>query len=177
MINFLLLNPEVVTKSCNPRSLTTFFNSIASIKDFEKNLPLIQMLGEGSIGPEAAQMFTLFINNKLDRLISPSEMVEGKNWSEVKIKMQDMIGTDAKYRADIAAVLGIRIINYCQIKAKETTPGKDVLDRIMKLVTEDGLLAKDIQYSVMKSLINGEKKEVFRNKLCSIPAVAKMLLV
>lgn len=66
LINFVLRHPEIVSPAVNPRSLTTFFNSISSIKDFEKELPMIQMIGEGSIGPEAATLFTTFINNRLD---------------------------------------------------------------------------------------------------------------
>ena len=42
-INFLLMNPEVITQSVNPRAMTTFFNSISSIAKFETDLPLIQI--------------------------------------------------------------------------------------------------------------------------------------
>ena len=49
-INFLLMHPELVTQETNARSISTFFNSISSISDFESNLPLIQMIGEGSVG-------------------------------------------------------------------------------------------------------------------------------
>ena len=51
-INFLLMNPEIVTQKVNPRSITTFFNSISSIQKFEDELPLINMIGDGSIGEE-----------------------------------------------------------------------------------------------------------------------------
>ena len=68
-INFLLLNPELVTKETNSRSITTFFNAISSFEDFEKSLSMIQMIGEGSVGDTFASMFTTFINNKLDKLV------------------------------------------------------------------------------------------------------------
>jgi len=45
-INFLLMNPEVISKDVNPRSITTFFNAISSIPNFEDHLCLIQMLCE-----------------------------------------------------------------------------------------------------------------------------------
>ena len=48
-INFLLLHPELVTQETNARSITTFFNSISSFENFEDNLPMIQMIGEGSV--------------------------------------------------------------------------------------------------------------------------------
>ena len=74
-INFLLMNPELVTQTTNARSITTFFNSISSFDSFEKNLPMIQMIGEGSVGPEFSIMFTQFINNKLDKLVDPRTML------------------------------------------------------------------------------------------------------
>ena len=60
-INFLLLNPELVTQETNARAITAFFNSISSIKTFEDELPLIQMIGEGSVGEEFSNMFISFI--------------------------------------------------------------------------------------------------------------------
>jgi hypothetical protein len=69
-INFILLHEELVTEKVNPRSITNFFNAISSISDFEQELPLIQTIAEGSIGPEAGTMFTMFVNNKLDKFVS-----------------------------------------------------------------------------------------------------------
>ena len=51
-INFLLKHPELVSTEVNSRSITTFFNSISSLDSFDNNLPLIQMVGEGSVGSE-----------------------------------------------------------------------------------------------------------------------------
>ena len=73
-INFLLLHPELVTQETNARSITTFFNSISSFDSFEDNLSLIQMIGEGSVGDSFASMFTTFINNKLDKLVTPKDL-------------------------------------------------------------------------------------------------------
>ena len=36
------------------------------------------MIGEGSVGNEFASMFTTFINNKLDKLVTPKDIVLGK---------------------------------------------------------------------------------------------------
>jgi hypothetical protein len=74
-INFLMLHPELVGQETNARSITTFFNGISSFPKFEENLPMIQMIGEGSVGPEFALMFTQFINNKLDKLVSPDVLI------------------------------------------------------------------------------------------------------
>jgi hypothetical protein len=73
-INFLLMHPELVTTDVNSRSVSMFFNSISSVKSFDDSLPLIQMIGEGSVGPEFSSLFTMFINNKLDKMISPENI-------------------------------------------------------------------------------------------------------
>ena len=78
-INFLLMHPELVSQAVNPRSITTFFNAISSIQKFEDELPLIQMIGEGSVGAEFSSMFTMFINNKLDKIISPEDTLTNPN--------------------------------------------------------------------------------------------------
>jgi hypothetical protein len=61
-INFVLMHSEIVTPKVNPRSITTFFNCISSFTSFEDNLPMVQMIGEGSVGPETATLFTTFIH-------------------------------------------------------------------------------------------------------------------
>ena len=78
-INFLLLHPELVTQETNARSITTFFNSISSFDSFENNLSLIQMIGEGSVGDAFASMFTKFINNKRDKLVTPKDLFTHEN--------------------------------------------------------------------------------------------------
>ena len=83
-INFLLLHPELVTQETNARSITTFFNAISSFDSFEDNLSMIQMIGEGSVGDAFASMFTTFINNKLDKLVTPKDLLTHENVIEQK---------------------------------------------------------------------------------------------
>jgi len=85
-INFLLTYPEVIVndnRKVNARSAVMFFNSISSVKSFEESLPLIQMIGEGSVGTEFASMFSTFINNKLDKIISNHPNFIGNKNSEL----------------------------------------------------------------------------------------------
>ena len=42
----------------------------------KNNLSLIQMIGEGSVGDAFASMFTTFINNKLDKLVTPKGFID-----------------------------------------------------------------------------------------------------
>ena len=151
-INFLLLHPELVTKDVNSRSVSMFFNSISSIKNFDNQLPLIQMVGEGSVGPEFSSMFTMFINNKLDKMISPQHVIE-QDEKYVLNTLKSIVGKDDNYRADLASTLSTRIVNYLDMFAKENPVEKIVVDRISKIVNEK-IFANDICYNMVRSIYN-----------------------
>ena len=151
-INFLLLHPELVTKEVNSRSVSMFFNSISSIKSFDDSLPLIQMVGEGSVGPEFSSMFTMFINNKLDKMISPQHVIE-QDEKYVLNTLKSIVGKDDNYRADLASTLSTRIVNYLDLFAKENPVEKTVVDRISKIVNEK-IFANDICYNMVRSIYN-----------------------
>ena len=151
-INFMLMHPELVTKEINSRSVSMFFNSISSLKSFEDSLPLIQMIGEGSVGSEFSTLFTMFINNKLDKMISP-ENIMAQDETYVMNTLKSLVGKDKAYRADIAATLGTRVANHLEFYAKENTVEKPLIERISKIVTEK-IFATDICYNMVKSIYN-----------------------
>ena len=151
-INFLLMHPELITKEVNARSVVMFFNSISSIKTFEDQLPLVQMIGEGSVGQEFASLFTMFINNKLDKMISPQNIFE-QDEKYVLTTLKGLVGKDKNYRADIASTLGTRITNYLGVYAKDNKIEKPIIERLGKIVTEN-IFATDICYQMIKSIYN-----------------------
>ena len=104
-INFLLMHPEVIQRDVNSRCASTFFNSISSFSDFQSNLPMIQLIGEGSVGGEFSTMFTTFINNNLDKLVTPKRMLLESNEETIAEELSDALHVDGSYRADIASVL------------------------------------------------------------------------
>jgi hypothetical protein len=151
-INFLLMHPELVTKDVNSRSISMFFNSISSIKNFDDSLPLIQMIGEGSVGPEFSSMFTMFINNKLDKMISP-ENIMNQDEQYVLNTLKSLTGKEDKYRADIASTLSTRIINFLDLFAKNNPVDKPITERLSKIVNEK-IFTTDICYNMVKSVYN-----------------------
>jgi len=151
-INFMLMHPELVTKQVNSRSVSMFFNSISSIKSFEESLPLIQMIGEGSVGSEFSTLFTMFINNKLDKMISPENILT-QDEQYVTNTLKSLVGKDKEYRADIAATLGTRLSNYLEFYSKENPIEKPLIERISKIVTEK-IFATDVSYNMVKSIYN-----------------------
>lgn len=155
-INFLLMHPEVITQEINPRSITTFFNSISSIKDFSNQLPLIQMVGEGSIGAEAASLFVMFINNQLDKILTPQELIQ-KDEKELLEALDDCVGVNDTYRADIASVLATRLINYCLRTASEGHVPEAMINRLIKFTTKFNTFTEDLKYYIVKELLGGNK--------------------
>jgi MoxR-like ATPase len=158
-INFLLLNPELVTVEINPRSITTFFNAIRSIPDFSKALPLIQMIGEGSVGPEFTTTFAMFINNKLDKLVSPKEMLMNPNEAFILGELRSCIGRGPDYRADIASVLTTRLINWTINYSEKGTISQKEIDRLITYATDPDTLTDDLKYILVKKILNGNKQK------------------
>ena len=156
-INFLLMNPETVTQKVNPRSITTFFNSISSIDKFEDELPLINMIGDGSIGSEPSALFAMFINNKLDKIISPEQILTNDDWNYVKGSLTGCIGKDDDFRADISSIISTRIINFALMTANKGSVPQKMIDRIISLVTDCDSFTDDLRYYIVKEVLNGHK--------------------
>ena len=155
-INFLLLNPELVNTEVNSRSISMFFNSISSIENFEKQLPLIQMVGEGSVGSEFSSMFSMFINNRLDKMITPQQILEGETKAVIK-ELKSLVGGNNNYRADIASTIATRIQNYISFRLSNNDLNQEQIESIIdKLVSilNDEILSTDICYNLVKNIYN-----------------------
>jgi len=172
-INFLLLHPELVTQETNARSITTFFNSISSFEKFEDNLSLIQLIGEGSVGDAFASMFTTFINNKLDRLVTPMDLLTHDKEDYILGELKGCIGDGDTYRADIASTLATRFANYAVVYSKDNTINDRITNRIESLVTKD-YFTNDLKYLIVRTIYNGNKQKF--SKLMMKPEVIKMTM-
>ena len=172
-INFMLMHPELVTQRVNPRSITTFFNGISSIPKFEDELPLVQMIGEGSVGTDFSSMFTMFINNKLDKMISPEDLLT-KDEAYVKGALLASVGEGDDFRADLSSVIATRVINYALTVAEKGSVPKAMLDRLAKVTTEFDGFTNDLRYYMVKEIVNGNKVKF--SPLMADTAVVKMAI-
>jgi hypothetical protein len=112
------------------------------------------MIGEGSVGLEFSTLFTMFINNKLDKIISPKDILFHNSEEYVLNTLKGVIGKGKDYRADIASTIATRVINYSLFVAEENKVEKTTIDRLGKLITED-IFSNDIKYNVVKQIYNG----------------------
>ena len=161
-INFTLLHGKELIKDStphvNPRSLVKFYNSLRTIKDYNNNLILIQNIGEGAVGPEITTMFTSFIHNKLDKMVTPNEILNvDVSFDTVKAKIVDLIKQGKDYRADLAYVLTTRLINHMihNVSTKEITP--KFIERVKDLITSE-VLGSDLKFVLTKKVINTNNK-------------------
>jgi len=172
-INFLLLHPELVTQETNARSITTFFNAISSFDSFEDNLTMIQMIGEGSVGDAFASMFTTFINNKLDKLVTPTDLMTHDNESYILGELRGCIGKDDSYRADIASTLATRLANFAVVYSKDNTITPKITNRLISLCTKD-YFTNDLKYLIVRTIFNGNKQKF--SKMMMNPDIIKMTM-
>ena len=169
----------------NPRSYTTFCNAIAGIDDWSdpSSLALILNIAKGCFHDTdniVGALFTNFIANKLDKLVSPEDMLL-QGWDTVSKKIERCVWDGEQYHPEIAAVLHTRLLNYA-MKYFETKGSKAnvVQDRLLELVEnaddpkEKTLFSEDLLFSVIKTLI--AKYPGKTNKLLLNPQIRKKVL-
>ena len=129
-----------------------------SIEDFDQTLPMIQMIGEGSVGPEFSTMFTMFINNRLDKMVTPKDILLHDNEAYIIGELRNTVGRGNDYRADIASIMATRLINYSITYSEKNSITKIITDRLVRLVTDKETFANDLKYHIVKKLLNGNKR-------------------
>lgn len=186
-INFVLLYPELLKKEggiqkVNARSLVTFFNTIQGLPNFNtpENLGLILQIAGGCFSDKEntiGNIFTTFINNKLDKLIQPEKILHGK-WSEVSKEIRSNTGDSESetYRSDIAATLTIRFINHLLNYLEEPeSDGNVVVNRVLDIVNNDKqLLTMDLIFTLVKKLVSKDRRRM--SKLLTNPKLTKIIL-
>jgi len=172
-INFMLMHPEIINEQVNPRSITTFFNAISSIPVFEDKLGLIQQIGEGSVGIEVASLFTQFIANKLDKLITPKKMLLESTTGAVINELRSIMYDGSGYRADIASLMTSRLTNYGLFYAEKNSIDQKIIDRIVAFIEEEDLFNYDLKYIIARKLVTGNKAKF--QKLVLAPTVNDLI--
>jgi hypothetical protein len=116
-------------------------------------------------------MFTTFINNKLDKLVSPKDMLLHDNESYIVGELNSCIGVGAQYRADIASVLTTRLINFTINYADSNTISQKITERLIKFCTGE-VFTNDLKYIIVRRVLNANKQKF--SKLMLNAEVAKM---
>ena len=134
-ISFVLTYPELVnSERTTPRSLTQFFEQIASIDDLKGNLQLVEALALSSLDEVTVSSFIAFINDELTQLIDPEEILDTEDFKKVAKKIKDIsIDDSGAKRVDrlstMCARLYLKLIsdNYTQ----EKNHGKNLVEFLL----------------------------------------------
>ncbi len=148
----------------NARNYVMFGNTISGIKNWEdsKSLAFILQIASGSFLDDKDNviggLFTTFVANKLDKLISPEDMLL-KPWNTIKPQIKKCVYDDNdQYRPDVASILHTRLLNY-SIYYFEKGGGKTdvVQDRLIELIDssedENKLFSEDLIFDIVRTLI------------------------
>jgi hypothetical protein len=99
----------------------------------------------------------MFINNKLDKIISPENVMK-QDEKYVLDTLKSIIGKGDKYRADIAATISTRLVNFLDRFATDNKVEKTDIDRIKALVKSD-IFTKDIVFNMVKGIYSANPKK------------------
>ena len=90
-ISFVLTYPELINSNrTTPRSLTQFFNLISDIKDYSQNIKLIYSLALSSLDEITANSFVSFINDDLNMLVEPDDILNSKDFKLIQKKITNL---------------------------------------------------------------------------------------
>lgn len=169
-VNFALFTAEQLFKNdgvtaVNARSYTTFCNAISGIKDWEstEGLAMILNISKGCFDDKnntVGRLFTSFVSQHLDKLITPKDMLSLK-WDTLQPKLQECVGQGSNYRADVAAVLSTRLLNYiCKLfDTKGGVKSEDVCKRLIEFVDDSKvkstrIFSDDLIFNICKTLVS-----------------------
>lgn len=184
-LNFALMYSseifETENKTINPRSYTTFCNAISGLKDWSntRDLATILNIAKGCFDDKenvVGHLFTMFIANKLDKLVSPERLLTG-DWKEVSEEIKQCVYDEhGNYRPDIASVLSTRLLNYTSYYFEQKGSKSDpVQKRLLEIIdSPDMLFSEDLIYNVIKQLATNYASRM--NKVIIHPKIRKKLL-
>ena len=181
--NFMLAYSSEIMKEnaqhrhpVNARNYTMFANTISGIENWEdpKSLALILQIASGAFLDDKdntiGTLFTNFIANKLDKLISPEELLTG-DWKKVAPKIEKCVYDDnGNYKPLVASILHTRLLNYSMYYFEQKGAKTDVVEqRLIDLIdTNDDpdkkmLFSEDFLFDIIKQLVGKYKART--NKL------------
>ena len=165
-INFALLYGDEIFKkhnnvqTINPRAYTTFCKAISGIKDWDNDnsLALILNISKGCFLNDkdnvVGTLFTTFIAQKLDKLVSPKDMLM-QTWDTVEPKIHDCVYDNGRMRTEIASILAIRLLNYIMFYYSQKGVKESVVEnRLLDFINNPRkLFSDDLLFHIIKTVV------------------------
>lgn len=158
-ISFVLTYPELInSERTTPRSLTQFFEQIQSINDLKENLDLVEALALSSLDEITVSSFIAFINDELKQLIEPEEILETKDFSKIKIRIEEIsIDKNGSKRVDRLSTICSRL--YLLLISDKFQPSKINSKNLVELLLLD-IIPNDLLVSLYMDLSKNASDEV-----------------
>ena len=171
-INFVLTYPEIVNGNrTTPRTLVQFFDAIAQIENLSEELGLVKILGDACLDEATISAFIAFVNQKLEKLISPEEILNANDFKEVVYdKIKGMV-KGKSFRVDILTTIITRLVNY--LVASETALAPSQLNHLKSFLLMD-FLPNDLRLIMGQDLINSRNPTLMG--ILSDPEIGALLL-
>ena len=155
-VDFVLTYPETVTGiRTTPRTLAAFFEQIHDIQDLKAEIDLVHTLALSSLDEVTVATFLSFVNDNLQQLIGPEEILDAENFGPVAARLRALAkGEGDARRVDRLATICTRV--FLHVTAKGYEPGENHQDNLVKfLLLEE--LPNDLRFSLHKDLMSGGK--------------------
>jgi len=163
-IAFVLTYPEMVTGSrTTPRSLTHFFEQIRPIEDLRSNWDHVHALALSALDNEAATAFMSFVNDDLNQLVSPEEILN-QPWAETERRVRELASDDDGVRLDRLNAMTVRL--YLAASTPGFAPSDKQGANLISFLTCD-VLPSDLRLTLHRDLVRDgdpEVVEVLRDK-------------
>jgi len=157
-IDFVLTYPEVVTgKRSTPRSLVQFFEQIAGIPDLKKEIEMVSILAMSSLDDVTVGTFLGFVNDNLEQLVGPEEILEAKDFKKVSKRIENLSKSEGGgKRVDRLATMCTRL--YLNLTKEKYEPKANHTDNLVKFMLLE-TLPNDLRMSFHSDLMkNGSEK-------------------
>lgn len=157
------------THPVNPRVANTFFDCLSSIKDYSKEIEMVSLLGQATIGT-ATSLFLQFISQGLDKIFTSEQLLDEKFESvEENLKLYIKNIHDKDYRTDIAAIVSDRVFN--ELMYRYVTKGERVKGahrkRMLEILNSD-YFSVDIKNKMVNSLFTNFALNAYINEEMAI---------
>jgi MoxR-like ATPase len=171
-VSFVLTYPEVITgKRTTPRTLTQFFDQIQNIRDLRQELELVNILAQSALEDVTASAFLAFVNDHLEQLLEPGDILDAPDWEPVARRMQQLFaGSGDSKRIDRIATICTRLFLELSSANYQSKPAHAA--NLVRFLQQSEL-PNDLRFSLHRDLtaLGGEIARMVRD-----PQLSKLLL-
>ncbi|MEL6342091.1 MAG: AAA family ATPase [Myxococcota bacterium] len=155
-VAFVLTYPESVTgRRTTPRSLTQFFQQISVLDDLKAQADLVYTLGMSSLDEVTVSTFMAFVNDNLQQLINPEEILDAPDFSVIARRLEKL--SEGGKRMDHLSTICTRL--HLTITHPRFEPKERHRENLVSFLMHDSL-PTDLRVSLHRDLVRDASEEV-----------------